>query len=111
MSQIVEICQRLFSANIVHRDIKDENIMINTKTLEVTLIDFGCAIEFCQNDLFTTFSGTVEFYPPEWFDSGFYCPMKGTVWSIGCLLFTLLTGIAHQTHFIQKFFVWLLTRN
>ena len=62
------------------------------KNLKVKLIDFGCAIEFCDNDLFTSFSGTSEFYPYEWFNSGYYCPIGGAVWSIGCLMFTLLTG-------------------
>lgn len=92
MLQIIESMQRLSRAGIAHRDIKDENIMVDLVSLEVTIIDFGCGIEFCKNDIFTTFSGTVEFYPPEWFHSQFYCPMKGTVWSLGCLLFTLLTG-------------------
>ena len=62
------------------------------KIVKVKLIDFGCAIEFCDNDLFTSFSGTSEFYPYEWFNSGYYCPIGGAVWSIGCLMFTLLTG-------------------
>ena len=62
------------------------------KNVKVKLIDFGCAIEFCDNDLFTSFSGTSEFYPYEWFNSGYYCPIGGAVWSIGCLMFTLLTG-------------------
>ena len=84
---------------MLHRDIKDENILLSkrieadsTSTFEAKLIDFGCAIEFCDNDLFTSFSGTSEFYPYEWFNSGYYCPIGGAVWSIGCLMFTLLTG-------------------
>ena len=66
------------------------------KNLKVKLIDFGCAIEFCDNDLFTSFSGTSEFYPYEWFNSGYYCPIGGAVWSIGCLMFTLLTGKSYS---------------
>ena len=143
MVQIIDIVQKLAKNHVAHRDIKDENIMINlstyqgnfrtnwttaksailmvwnfrvififeetsssknhifrwffvqiwlVKNFEVKLIDFGCAIEFCDNDLFTSFSGTSEFYPYEWFNSGYYCPIGGAVWSIGCLMFTLLTG-------------------
>lgn len=97
IEQVIDISTQLSAVKIAHRDIKDENIMIDLQTLKVKLIDFGCAIEFCYNDNFTTFSGTSEFYPPEWFQFGFYCPMKGTVWSIGCLLFTLLTGMKNMS--------------
>lgn len=92
MVQIIDIVRKLAKNYVAHRDIKDENIMINLSTYQVKLIDFGCAIEFCENDLFTSFSGTSEFYPYEWFNSGYYCPIGGAVWSIGCLMFTLLTG-------------------
>lgn len=91
MRQIVDIVVTLARHQIVHRDIKDENIMINELS-QAKLIDFGCAIEFCDNDVFTSFSGTSEFYPFEWFQHGYYCPLGGAVWSLGCLMFTLLTG-------------------
>ena len=29
---------------IIHRDYKDENVLINPQTLEIKIIDFGCAI-------------------------------------------------------------------
>ena len=39
--------------------------MLNIATLNAELIDFGCAIEFKLDEVFTTFSGTPEFAPPE----------------------------------------------
>ena len=115
MKQIVDIVVTLARHQIVHRDIKDENIMINelsqgtggreipslcpfwilSPVTKAKLIDFGCAIEFCDNDVFTSFSGTSEFYPFEWFEHGYYCPLGGAVWSLGCLMFTLLTGLIY----------------
>ena len=119
MKQIVDIVVTLARHQIVHRDIKDENIMINelsqgmgfrdrhlyalfservlSPVTKAKLIDFGCAIEFCDNDVFTSFSGTSEFYPYEWFEHGYYCPLGGAVWSLGCLMFTLLTGLIYLT--------------
>lgn len=39
--QIVEALCFLHAHGIVHRDIKDENIIVDTRTLEVKIIDFG----------------------------------------------------------------------
>lgn len=63
--KVVEICDRLEQAGIFHRDIKDENILLNVRTLEPKLIDFGCAVLSSPHERFTTFSGTPEFAAPE----------------------------------------------
>ena len=63
--KVVEICERLEQAGIFHRDIKDENILLNVRTLEPKLIDFGCAVLSSPHERFTTFSGTPEFAAPE----------------------------------------------
>lgn len=39
--QIVEALQFVHAHGVVHRDIKDENILVDTRTLEVKIIDFG----------------------------------------------------------------------
>ena len=43
-NQISRCANQLHRAGIVHRDYKDENVLINPQTLEVKIIDFGCAI-------------------------------------------------------------------
>ena len=63
--KVVEVCERLEQAGIFHRDIKDENILLNVRTLEPKLIDFGCAVMSSPHESFTTFSGTPEFAAPE----------------------------------------------
>lgn len=45
-------CQR----GVFHRDIKQENLLINRDTLEVKLIDFGCG-DLLQSAEYTTFMG------------------------------------------------------
>ncbi|KAL0203366.1 hypothetical protein M9458_001384, partial [Cirrhinus mrigala] len=51
-------CQR----GVLHRDIKQENLLINKDTLEVKLIDFGMP--------YTTFMGTRMYCPPEFITEG-----------------------------------------
>ena len=55
--QVAETCQNLHRHGVLHRDIKDENILVNLKTLETKIIDFGCATEFDPNREYQKFSG------------------------------------------------------
>ena len=77
---------------VLHRDLKDENILISTKSLGVKIIDFGCATEFDPDKIYTSLSGTPEFFPPEVFKNQNYLAEKSTVWSLGTLLYILITG-------------------
>ena len=90
--QILKIWETLNLAGVCHRDLKDENIIINPTTLECRLIDFGCATKLSTESQ-TSFAGTPEFLPPEWFRTGEYRHESVTSWSIGVILFILLTGI------------------
>ena len=91
-SQIFKCASKLHDGGIVHRDFKDENILINPQTLEIKVIDFGCAEKIQENEALKTASGTLEYFPPEWFK---YCEMdveKSTIWSLGAIFYILLTG-------------------
>lgn len=54
----------LHSLQILHRDIKDENVIINER-FHAKLIDFGSATFMSEGRLFATFYGTVEYCSPE----------------------------------------------
>ena len=41
--EVVRMVMECSTNNIVHRDIKDENLLVNLDTLKLTLIDFGSA--------------------------------------------------------------------
>ena len=69
--QIIEMVEVLQKSGISHRDIKDENIIIDLTTLQVKLIDFGCATTDFEGE-YTDFSGTPEFYPPEFWKTRKY---------------------------------------
>lgn len=64
MFQIVSAVDYLHSLQILHRDIKDENVIINER-FHVKLIDFGSATFMSEGRLFSTFYGTVEYCSPE----------------------------------------------
>ena len=88
--QIVECAQKLYNGGVIHRDIKDENILINPETLEIKLIDFGCASK--KKSVYRSCRGTPEFWPIEWYEQHIYEPEPLTVWSLGSVLYILLTG-------------------
>ena len=90
-SQLVDMWASLNASGICHRDLKDENVIINSSTLECRLIDFGCATKLSPKDQ-KSFAGTPEFFPPEWFRQGSYTHHNLTAWSVGVILFILLTG-------------------
>ena len=90
--QVVESCAQLHNLGILHRDIKDENILVNLKTLETKIIDFGCAADFSPSLEYVSCSGTPEFWAPEIFTTGKYRAETSTVWTLGTLLYVILIG-------------------
>lgn len=62
--QIVAAVHYLHSLKILHRDIKDENVIID-QYFHAKLIDFGSATFMSADRLFSTFYGTVEYCSPE----------------------------------------------
>ena len=89
---ILNTVRNLKEHEIFHRDLKDENILLDPATLNVKLIDFGCATDFCNDTIYTKLSGTPEFMPPEAIQTGSYNAENSTVWSLGIILFTLING-------------------
>ncbi|KAG1680894.1 PAS domain-containing serine/threonine-protein kinase [Nymphon striatum] len=89
--QVVEAVAYLHSLNILHRDIKDENIILDCK-FHVKLIDFGSASLMTEGHLFSTFCGTMEYCSPEVLLGNRYRGPELEAWALGITLFTLVFG-------------------
>merc|ERR1711878_151215 len=95
-SEIVQTVIQCRDSGVLHRDIKDENILVDMKTYSIKLIDFGSGCEHnYQEDpdkVFKEFRGTRVYSPPEWILDGEYQASSLTVWSLSILLYDMLCG-------------------
>merc|ERR1719300_287549 len=92
LQEIVLALEYLHSLDIVYRDLKTENVMLDREG-HVKLIDFGLSKTDMKDDTLThTFCGTVEYMAPEVIlkEPGYGKPADW--WSFGVFTFDLLTG-------------------
>ncbi|XP_037611310.1 myosin light chain kinase, smooth muscle-like isoform X1 [Sebastes umbrosus] len=92
MQQILEGMQYVHKQNIVHLDLKPENIVcVDTTGTRIKIIDFGLASELEEGKPLMVMHGTPEFVAPEVisFDS---VGLETDMWSIGVICFILLSG-------------------
>merc|ERR1712224_692750 len=85
-SEIVQTVIQCRDSGVLHRDIKDENILVDLKSFNIKLIDFGSGCEHNHQEepdkVFKEFRGTRVYSPPEWIRDGEYQADKLTVWSL-----------------------------
>ena len=80
--------------NIVHLDIKPENILFETKSSpNVKLVDFGLATKLDPDEVVKVSSATVEFAAPEIVEQD-SVSFATDMWAVGVLTYVILSGLS-----------------
>ena len=88
MATLIYLHQR----NVSHRDIKLENIIIDTKKLSVKLIDFGFCCCTSADIKLKVFCGTPSYMCPEIVMKKEYVGPPTDIWAAGILFYAMLCG-------------------
>ncbi|CAN1297792.1 Mitogen-activated protein kinase kinase 7 [Linum perenne] len=95
--QVLEGFDYLHSNNIVHRDVKPANFLVNGETKEVKIADFGVSKKLPSRlSRCNSYVGTTAYLSPERFDmgstGGSYDGFAADVWSLGLVFLELFLG-------------------
>ena len=93
ISIAIQMCSGIgvaHAANIIHRDIKPQNIIIS-KDGKVKVTDFGIAKATTSNTISSNAMGSVHYTSPEQARGGF-SDQKSDIYSIGITLYEMVTG-------------------
>lgn len=94
--QLLRGLKYIHSANVVHRDLKPMNLLINVEDLVLKIGDFGLArvidSEYCHKGFLTDNVGTCWYRSPELILSPREYTKSIDMWSVGCILAEMLIG-------------------
>ncbi|XP_072455224.1 serine/threonine-protein kinase 17A isoform X1 [Notamacropus eugenii] len=95
MRQILEGVSLLHARNVVHLDLKPQNILLTSECPlgDIKIVDFGLSRMVESNEELREIMGTPEYVAPEILS---YDPISTAtdMWSIGVLAYVMLTGIS-----------------
>ncbi|KAI5853497.1 hypothetical protein BZA05DRAFT_336493 [Tricharina praecox] len=90
-SIFIQVARALYhlhiKAGVVHRDIKDENVVLDGAG-NIKVIDFGSSA-YIKNGPFDVFVGTIDYAAPEVLQGKSYKGKEQDVWALGVLLYTI----------------------
>lgn len=97
--QLIETIKYTHDHGIIHRDLKLENIILSKTTNKLTIIDWNYATEWYPDSTLDKCCGSPDYAAPELLDGQAYTGPEVDIYSLGVVLFTMLTG--HMPNIIQ----------
>jgi serine/threonine protein kinase len=91
LRQIAEAIRYIHDRDIAHRDLKPENILLD-RQFTAKLADFGLCHVTSSRGLLKTPCGSPFYAPPEIISNVDYDGKSADIWSLGVMLFTMVTG-------------------
>ena len=89
--QLIHTLKYLHNLNIVHRDIKPDNILLELDNT-IKLCDFGVSNQVRKGQLLSDSCGTPAFIAPEILKNQPYNPYATDIWSSGVVLYIMVSG-------------------
>ena len=90
--QLISVIEYLNDMGITHRDIKLENILLDSSKKNIKVIDFGLS-NYCANtELLSSDCGSPCFASPEMIMGNSYRGVTTDLWSSGIVLYSMLVG-------------------
>ncbi|XP_055330866.1 serine/threonine-protein kinase SIK1-like [Paramacrobiotus metropolitanus] len=89
--QILSAVEYCHSKSIVHRDLKAENLLLDSN-MNIKLADFGFSNYFSPGEQLATWCGSPPYAAPEVFQGRKYSGPQTDIWSLGVVLYVLTTG-------------------
>ena len=89
--QILAGLDYLHKCQVVHRDIKPENILLD-QNLDIKICDFDCASCVSPSALLSDQKGSLYYTAPEVIRHVPYDGYKADIWSLGIIIYLMITG-------------------
>jgi len=90
MKQLSNGLKYLLDNNILHRDLKPQNILLS-KNYDIKITDFGFATYYTKDTIINTLCGSPMYMAPEIITKNGY-DYKSDLWSVGIILYEMLHG-------------------
>jgi len=95
MRQIGTAIGYLHSQGVCHRDLKPENVLLSSAgdgPIQIKICDFGLSVALAQDGKLSEKQGTWAYWAPEMFGESRYLGKEVDMWSLGVILYILLSG-------------------